>query len=95
MITEQYYTHRGEHPEDRIFRDKEYINRLQKHIDEVYEELCSDLRMSEEGKDYLFDYIFNEDTEEEFEDYLIKYKQSYEELAFRKHGKVRAIKSWK
>jgi len=86
MITEQYYTNRlNEHPEDRIFKDKEYINRLQKHIDEVYEELSRDLRMNMEGKDYLFDYIFNiDDKDLEFEDYLNKLGYRYDEIAFAK-----------
>jgi hypothetical protein len=84
-MNEQYYTIQNEHPEDRIFRDKEYINRLQKHIDEVYEELSIDLRVNMEGKDYLFDYIFNEeDNDLEFEDYLHKYGHRYDEMTFRK-----------
>lgn len=85
MITEQHYTRLNEHPEDRIFRDKEYINRLQKHIDEVYEELARDLRVNMEGKDYLFDYIFNEDDKDlEFEDYLHRLGYGYDEIAFAK-----------
>lgn len=85
MITEQHYTRQNEHPEDRIFRDKEYINRLQKHIDEVYEELARDLRVNMDGKDYLFDYIFNEDDNDlEFEDYLHKFGKEYENSFFRK-----------
>ena len=85
MITEQYYTTQNEHPEDRIFRDKEYINRLQKHIDEVYEELARSLRVNMEGKDYLFDYIFNEDDNDlQFEDYLNKLGHRYDEMVFRK-----------
>ena len=86
MITEQHYTTRlNEHPEDRIFRDKEYINRLQKHIDEVYEELARDLRLNDECKDYLFDYIFNEmNNDLEFEDYLHKLGHRYDEIAFAK-----------
>ena len=89
MITEQHYTRQNEHPEDRIFRDKEYINRLQKHIDEVYEELARDLRVNMEGKDYLFDYVFNEDDKDlEFEDYLNKLGHRYDEMTFRKrHSK--------
>ena len=83
MINTDHYTRQNEHPEDRIFRDKEYINRLQKHIDEVYEELSKDLRMNTEGKDYLFDYIFNEDDKDlEFEDYLHKLGNRYDEMAF-------------
>ena len=88
MITEQHYTRQNEHPEDRIFRDKEYINRLQKHIDEVYEELARDLRVNMDGKDYLFDYIFNCDEDIEFEDYLNKHGKEYSKLFFRKrHSK--------
>jgi hypothetical protein len=85
MITKQHYTRQNEHPEDRIFRDKEYINRLQKHIDEVYEELARDLRVNMEGKDYLFDYIFNEDDNNlEFEDHLHKLHRTYDEMVSRK-----------
>ena len=84
-MNEQYYTRQNEHPEDRIFKDKEYINRLQKHIDEVYEELSRDLRVNMEGKDYLFDYIFNEDNKDlEFGDYLNKLGLRYDKIAFRK-----------
>jgi hypothetical protein len=32
MITEQHYTRQYEHPEDRIFKDKEYINRAIKTL---------------------------------------------------------------
>jgi len=87
MITEQHYTNKNEHPEDRIFRDKEYINRLQKHIDEVFEGLSRDLRVNTDDalKDYLFDYIFNEDDKDlEFEDYLNKLGHRYDKLFFRK-----------
>lgn len=84
-MTEEYYTRQNEHPEDRIFRDKEYVNRLQKHIDEVYEELARDLRVNMDGKDYLFDYIFNEmNNDLEFEDYLDRFGNSYEDIAFAK-----------
>lgn len=84
-MNEEHYTRQNEHPEDRIFRDREYIKRLQKHIDEVYEELARDLRVNMVGKDYLFDYIFNEDDNElEFETYVNKFGHSYSELFFRK-----------
>lgn len=88
MITEQHYTRQNEHPEDRIFRDREYIKRLQNHIDEVYEELARDLRVNMEGKDYLFDYVFNEDKDVEFEEYINNLGHRYDELFFRKrHSK--------
>lgn len=85
MITEEHYTtRRNEHPEDRIFRDKEYINRLQKHIDEVYEKLSLDLRLNDEGKNFLFDYLYNEDRDIEFEDFLNNLGYRYDEIAFKK-----------
>lgn len=83
-MTEDYYTRQNEHPEDRIFRDKEYINRLQKHIDEVYEELARDLRLNDRGKDLLFDYLYNCDEDIEFEDYLDRFGDSYDQIAFAK-----------
>lgn len=84
MITEEHYTTRNEHPEDRIFRDKEYINRLQNHIDEVYKQLSIDLRLNDEGREHLFDYLYNEDREIEFEDYLNKLGYRYDEIAFKR-----------
>jgi hypothetical protein len=89
MITEQHYTRQYEHPEDRIFKDKEYINRLQKHVDEVYEKLSQDLRLNERGKDLLFDYLYNCDEDIEFEDYVNRFGSEYEAIAFKKPRKVR------
>jgi hypothetical protein len=79
MITEKHYTKHKEHPEDRIFKDREYIQRLQKHIDCVYESLAQDLRLNEKGYNWLFDYVFNEsDNHMQFEEYLNKYGVKYE-----------------
>ena len=84
-MNENYYTTRqNEHPEDRIFRDKEYIKRLQKHVDEVYEKLALDLRLNDRGKDLLFDYLYNCDEDIEFEDYLHRFGNRYDEVAFKK-----------
>jgi len=79
-ITEEHYTLDGDHPEDRIYRDREYIHRLQRHIDSVYEELAKDLRLNEQGTDWLFDYVYNEDNKDiMFEEYLEKYNVKYED----------------
>jgi hypothetical protein len=78
-INESHYTKFGEHPEDRIYRDREYIQRLQRHIDSVYELLKSDLRLQDDV-DWLFDYIYNEDDNIEFEEYLAKFDVRYDEL---------------
>jgi len=76
----EYHTHEGEHPEDRIFKDKQYINRLQEHIDLVFEHLVHDLGLNEQGKDWLFDYVFNEEHEIDFEEYLDKYDVRYADI---------------
>jgi hypothetical protein len=76
-IHQNHYTKFGEHPEDRIFRDREYIQRIQKHVDSVYDLLVNDLRLNDEGYNWLFDYIFNSDDNIEFEEFLAKYKIQY------------------
>jgi len=77
-INQSHYTKFNEHPEDRIYRDKEYIQRLQRHIDSVYDLLAADLRLNEQGTDWLFDYVYNSDNEKiEFEEYLEKYNVKY------------------
>ena len=79
-ITKEHYTHENQHPEDRIFKDREYIKRLQRHIDYVYDTLERDLRLKD-NVGWLFDYIFNEDDNNiEFEEYLAKYDVRYDEL---------------
>lgn len=90
-ITEQHYTTKGEHPEDRIFRDKEYIIRLQKHLYEVYEELERDLRLSGKGKDLLFDYVHNCDEDISFTEYLEGLGYRYSEIAFVRPPKSKYI----
>jgi len=78
-INQSHYTKLDEHPEDRIYRDKEYIQRLQKHVDSVYESLAKDLRLNGKGYDWLFDYIYNCDELIEFEEYLDRYNVKYED----------------
>lgn len=87
-MKKEYYicdgTCNGQHPEDAIYRDKEYINRLQEHIDSVYEFLAHDLRLNEQGRDWLFDYVYNEDDKSiSFEEYLDKYNVTYDECVDR------------
>jgi len=79
-ILDKHYTPQGEHPEDRTYRDKEYIKRLHEHIDEVYEKLAKDLRFNEKGKEWLFDYIYNEDNDIELEEYLLQRNVKYKDV---------------
>jgi hypothetical protein len=59
------------HPDDNIFKVKEFINELSKVQEVYFEKLCKDLEI-EEGhlKDHLFDYIYNEDKLITFGEYL-------------------------
>jgi hypothetical protein len=80
-ITEKHYTSFGEHPEDRIFRDREYIQRIHRYVDSVYDLLANDLRLNEKGQEWLFDYVYNEDSNKiEFEEYLNKHNVEYCDL---------------
>jgi hypothetical protein len=80
MITNKHYTVNNEHPEDRIYRDREYIQRLQRHIDSVFELLAYDLQINEKGKEWLFDFVYNEDKDMLFEEYIAKCNVKYDGL---------------
>ncbi len=79
-ITCAHYTVMGDHPEDRIYRDREYIRRLQGHIDCIFDLLKYDLHLNEKGEEWLFDFVYNEDRNIEFEDFLAKYNVKYCDL---------------
>lgn len=79
-ITEKHYTSFGEHPEDRIFRDREYIQRIHRYVDSVYDLLANDLRLNEEGQEFLFDYVYNSEDNIEFEEYLERLNVKYCDL---------------
>lgn len=79
-ITKAHYTPQGEHPEDRVYRDKEYVQRLHRHIDEVFEKLAQDLQVNKKGREWLFDYLYNEEENTELEDYLLHRKVLYKDI---------------
>lgn len=79
-ITEKHYTADGRHPEDVIFHEKQYIDRLQRHIDEVFNKLTADLNLNEKGTNWLFDYIYNESHDIDFEEFLAKTGVTYDTL---------------
>jgi hypothetical protein len=39
-----------------------------------------DLKLNEKGKEWLFDFVYNEEENIEFEDFLAKYKVKYKDL---------------
>jgi hypothetical protein len=59
------------HPDDSIFKVKDFINELSKVQDAYFESLCFELRLGEgELKDHLFDYVYNEQKMVTFGEYL-------------------------
>ena len=80
-MNEKYYTPQNEHPEDRILRDKEFIERLTDVQGECFIQLAHDLNLNEDGYDWLFDYLYNNDDKELlFGDFLDEHDLSYGEL---------------
>ena len=60
----------SKHPDDRVFATKTFINELSKVQDRYFKKLCRKLDLPKETKDYLFDYIFNENGSLTFGEYL-------------------------
>lgn len=77
MITQKHYTDKSEHPEDRIYAVKKFINELSNVQDFYFNQLLLDLNLKDEINDYLFDYLFNEERDVEFEEYLNSLGKDY------------------
>lgn len=60
----------SKHPDDRIFATKTFINELSKVQDRYFEKLCRKLKLPKEIEDCLFDYVYNENMEITFGEYL-------------------------
>ena len=75
-----HYTPQGEHPEDRIFKDKTFINRLGEVQNASFEQLVQDLNLNQDGSDLLFDYVYNEEHDLSFDEWLDKLGRSYQSL---------------
>jgi CRISPR/Cas system-associated endoribonuclease Cas2 len=60
------------HPDDNIFKVKDFINELSRVQDSYFEKLCEELEFEELSrlKTHLFDYIHNEDRMITFGEYL-------------------------
>jgi hypothetical protein len=60
------------HPDDNIFKVKDFINELSKVQEVYFEKLCKDLKIEEGShlKDHLFDYVYNENKPITFGEYL-------------------------
>jgi hypothetical protein len=59
------------HPDDSIFKVKDFINELSRVQDAYFESLCFELELGEgELKDHLFDYVYNDQKMVTFGEYL-------------------------
>ncbi len=59
------------HPEDSIFKVKDFVNELSRVQDSYFESLCFELELGEgELKDHLFDYVYNDQKMVTFGEYL-------------------------
>jgi hypothetical protein len=59
------------HPDDSIFKVKDFINELSRVQDSYFESLCLELELGDgELKDHLFDYVYNDQKMVTFGEYL-------------------------
>lgn len=86
MITEKFFTDKNEHPEDKIYNVKKFVNELSNVQDYYFNQLVIDLDLNTKGSDWLFDYIFNHNENSSFEEYLCRYSVNYDSLV-RDHEK--------
>jgi hypothetical protein len=80
----QPYTPEGKHPEDAIYEVKIFINKLQDVQEDYIQRLSKGLKLTQEGEEYLFDYIYNIDNKnreiDDFAHYLEILGRNYETL---------------
>jgi hypothetical protein len=78
------YTPEGKHPEDAIYEVKTFINKLQEVQEDYFQRLSKGLKLTEEGEEYLFDYIYNTNNEvdeiDDFAHYLETLGRNYKDL---------------
>jgi len=78
------YTPEGKHPEDAIYEVKEFFNKLKDVQDDYFERLSKGLNLTDDGKDFLFDYIYNVDNQndeiDDFTHYLETLNKKYQDL---------------
>ena len=78
------YTPEGKHPEDAIYEVKSFFDKLRDVQDDYFERLSEGLNLTDEGKDFLFDYIYNVSNNDEqiddFSHYLETLNKNYEDL---------------
>jgi hypothetical protein len=80
----QPYTPDGKHPEDAIYEVKSFFDKLKDVQDDYFERLSKGLNLTEDGRDFLFDYIYNVENDDQqiddFAHYLETLNKNYEDL---------------
>ena len=78
------YTPEGKHPEDAIYEVKSFFEKLRDVQDDYFERLSKGLNLTEEGEEYLFDYIYNVSNDDQkiddFAHYLETLNKQYKDL---------------
>lgn len=78
------YTPEGKHPEDAIYEVKSFFEKLRDVQDDYFERLSKGLNLTEEGEDFLFDYIYNVSNDDQqiddFSHYLETLNKQYKDL---------------
>jgi len=78
------YTLDGMHPEDAIYKTRTFIRELEKVQTSYFDKLVSDLKLNQDGEQWLFDYIYNsEDKYDGFEHYLDDHNKNYHDMFIR------------
>jgi len=80
-MNKSYYTKDGRHPEDVIYKEREFIREINSIIDSKFNNLVQDLRLDEAGADWLLDYIFNcDDNTISFDEFLAEAGLEYNDF---------------
>jgi hypothetical protein len=78
------YTPEGKHPEDAIYEVKEFVKKLQDVQEDYFQRLSEGLKLTQEGEEYLFDYIYNVSNNDQkiddFAHYLETLNKNYKDL---------------
>jgi hypothetical protein len=82
--TFEQYTPKGKHPEDAIHEVKTFVNKLQEVQEDYFQRLSKGLKLTEDGEEYLFDYIYNvsnnDQNIDDFAHYLETLGRNYKDL---------------
>jgi len=62
-MNKNHYTKEGRHPEDVIYKEREFIREINNIVNKKFDKLVKDLGLDEAGADWLFDYVYNCDDE--------------------------------